>query len=535
MDPLFYPTMTKSRCDVANEEIERIRGFLSNLSVDGLDGSWDTNGLWLATNPIDATELPVPGTTYYSPTAIGLTSTNVTVNSPTTNNNYALPATNWLTVTTNQPVIFTGLAQPASTSTYYQYITNSGPSTITLNNLDSGSTSANQFKPISVSNFPIPIGQTAVVVYDPVLTKWVPTLIDLTAVPDTYANNIVTSQNNFPLPTAVTTVLLAPQANVNVTGLAVTNPTVGQNITISNTSSASSITLVNNSGSSTYGSQITTVTGANVVLPPKSSVTLYYNGSYYYQNSSVTSTAIIATGTLNKIPKVTVASPLTYGDSSLTDDGTKVTLGEPLITAASTTAGAGFNLPAAGVAPTSPTSGDLWYDGTHLDFRNGGTTVDLLASSGGVTGSGTTGYLSAWTGTTALGNSVLDYGVTTGGTVTVNASSGMNWTFGMGSASLTSSGFNQVGTGGSLNISAGSTAQISQSIGKTLNISAPHDSTTDGLLMLQTDSNANTKIGMYGTGGAPQHAAIADVDITTVVAGFNTLLAFLRARGDIAT
>jgi hypothetical protein len=44
--------------------------------------------------------------------------------------------------------------------------------------------------------------------------------------------------------------------------------------------------------------------------------------------------------------------------------------------------GAGLNIPS-GVAPTSPVSGDTWYDGTHLYFRNGSTNKDLLATGGG--------------------------------------------------------------------------------------------------------------------------------------------------------
>lgn len=44
-----------------------------------------------------------------------------------------------------------------------------------------------------------------------------------------------------------------------------------------------------------------------------------------------------------------------------------------LTTAASVAARAGFRMPS-GTAPTSPTSGDFWYDGTNLKFRDGSTT-----------------------------------------------------------------------------------------------------------------------------------------------------------------
>ena len=47
-----------------------------------------------------------------------------------------------------------------------------------------------------------------------------------------------------------------------------------------------------------------------------------------------------------------------------------------ILTAASTTSKAGLRIPS-GTAPTSPTSGDFWYDGTNLKFRNGTTTQTL--------------------------------------------------------------------------------------------------------------------------------------------------------------
>ena len=47
-----------------------------------------------------------------------------------------------------------------------------------------------------------------------------------------------------------------------------------------------------------------------------------------------------------------------------------------IVTAASGTGGAGFNLPS-GTAPTSPNSGDLYYDGTSLQFHKGSTSVAL--------------------------------------------------------------------------------------------------------------------------------------------------------------
>jgi hypothetical protein len=58
--------------------------------------------------------------------------------------------------------------------------------------------------------------------------------------------------------------------------------------------------------------------------------------------------------------------------------------------AAATTAQSAISLtPSAGVSPSSPNNGDLWNDGTHLYFRHGGVSTDLLAGGGGGVTSGT--------------------------------------------------------------------------------------------------------------------------------------------------
>lgn len=53
-----------------------------------------------------------------------------------------------------------------------------------------------------------------------------------------------------------------------------------------------------------------------------------------------------------------------------------VDLGDQLITKASTTTRSGIRIPS-GSAPSSPVSGDFWYDGTNLKFRDGSTTRTL--------------------------------------------------------------------------------------------------------------------------------------------------------------
>lgn len=65
----------------------------------------------------------------------------------------------------------------------------------------------------------------------------------------------------------------------------------------------------------------------------------------------------------------TATTMLTIGQSS-------ITAAEEVVLAASTTAATSLNIPS-GTAPISPNSGDVWFDGTHLQFRNGSTTDQL--------------------------------------------------------------------------------------------------------------------------------------------------------------
>lgn len=53
--------------------------------------------------------------------------------------------------------------------------------------------------------------------------------------------------------------------------------------------------------------------------------------------------------------------------------GGTLTMSDKILTVASSTSRAGLNMPS-GTAPTSPGSGDFWYDGSALKFQDGGTT-----------------------------------------------------------------------------------------------------------------------------------------------------------------
>lgn len=111
---------------------------------------------------------------------------------------------------------------------------------------------------------------------------------------------------------------------------------------------------------------------------------------------------------------------LQYDFSTSTIAG-KVGIGLPTPTAnldvtASTTGAAALRL-RSGSTPTSPNTGDLWFDGTHLQFRNGATTNQLDQQSG----SGT--VTSVATDATLTGGPI-----TTTGTLGINLANSNTWT-----------------------------------------------------------------------------------------------------------
>ena len=149
-------------------------------------------------------------------------------------------------------------------------------------------------------------------------------------------------------------------------------------------------------------------------------------------NSSTTDTELYGVTHINGAPGVAGGIQLLAG----TDPGTRVD-NVGIIAPTSVTA---YNF----ILPGAADSGLMLYANSSntvtqsfLEEVDGDCVVGVSGAwaagscgGGGVSGSGTTGYLPAWTGSTALGNSHLDDGVTTPGTVTsmepfaVNATGG---------------------------------------------------------------------------------------------------------------
>lgn len=141
------------------------------------------------------------------------------------------------------------------------------------------------------------------------------------------------------------------------------------------------------------------------------------------------------------------------GNASLVETAGAITASKKVVTVASASGAAGFNLPS-GSAPSSPSTGDVWADGSGIYYRASGQTLNLtdsglapasalyvtlstnatltgervltagtgisitdngagntvvISASGGagITGSGTANYIPKFTGASAIGNSLI--------------------------------------------------------------------------------------------------------------------------------
>lgn len=145
-------------------------------------------------------------------------------------------------------------------------------------------------------------------------------------------------------------------------------------LSIVRTGTTASASVITANGAWTFSGATThsaTVTVAN-------NVSFRVTGSEADVRNAVKMTAsdVIEFGTTNN--NVTwnafTHSFITPAGTSLSLDNTGIlTAANTVILAAATTARPSLRIPS-GTAPTSPTSGDLWYDGTNLKFRDGATT-----------------------------------------------------------------------------------------------------------------------------------------------------------------
>jgi hypothetical protein len=154
---------------------------------------------------------------------------------------------------------------------------------------------------------------------------------------------------------------------------------------------------------------ITPSSAVNVTSPNDGD--LWYNGTNLnFRHGGTTTDLIVGTGggggtqTLQQV--LTTGSTMTGANAVLLGGnlfsftggnmgfgGTAVSTSQALF-GANTTGISSFNIaPSSAVNVTSPNDGDMWYNGTNLNFRHGGTTTDVLAAGGGGTPGGSTTQL----------------------------------------------------------------------------------------------------------------------------------------------
>lgn len=186
------------------------------------------------------------------------------------------------------------------------------------------------------------------------------------------------------------------------------------------------ITLSGDASGSGATSIAATVTGIHSkAVPALAAGYLYYDGSAFaWQSVGGTIGGSIA---VNQVAVGSGTNTIS-GSASLTWDGTLLTCGGVVVTAASTTTQAGLRI-LQGVAPTAPTDGDVWIAaggaGT-FNVRMNSATRTMLTSTGvnpigaqQITfGSATTGYLSSYSGFTINSVASALLGTQTSGTST---------------------------------------------------------------------------------------------------------------------
>lgn len=119
--------------------------------------------------------------------------------------------------------------------------------------------------------------------------------------------------------------------------------------------------------------------GGGGVSLPFADNTAFLKNSADATKQFIISLSGLTTGTTRTWTLPDVNGTFARNDAAQTFAGTQTFSGK-VQTATPTTSLASINFPS-GVSPTSPGTGDTWFDGTHLNFYNGTSTKDLLSGS----------------------------------------------------------------------------------------------------------------------------------------------------------
>lgn len=139
-------------------------------------------------------------------------------------------------------------------------------------------------------------------------------------------------------------------------------------LTLDNSQNATFAGNITKSAASAFN--ISSASGQNLGLfaSGAASISMVTNGTVAVTVNSNQSVTFAADINAPSSPVGGAIGPFTYNGNTLGMNSACI-----ISTAASSTGRAGLRLPS-GAAPTSPVSGDFWYDGTNLKFRDGGTT-----------------------------------------------------------------------------------------------------------------------------------------------------------------
>jgi hypothetical protein len=170
------------------------------------------------------------------------------------------------TAETNVTGVGTGISttHPSDGQTVTFYNSTDSSDTFFLTNGDAGSESYNRITTPSGEPYPVPVGSSVTLTYDESSTSWLVVSQPPAGLP--YSPTLTGTNNNYSVPPTITSLTPTLTGATTLTGLA--DVPVGTTFWITNRDSSDSLTLANESGSSSVGNQFLMSQGTDLVLAP---------------------------------------------------------------------------------------------------------------------------------------------------------------------------------------------------------------------------------------------------------------------------